>query len=365
MAAVIIVDEADVVSDGYSSAGGGYSSPGYSTDEGKRGAQPAAAGSGGSFYASGECTVAVCCCGCGRVVLARFTAILAILGAVLLIWAAVDGFITGTGVALLCLGTSATLRKLHYGSWRQVVPPPTTTASVSNEKGEPIAPTTVTPVVQGGGACAAWFHSTCGARHAAPALSTSRCAMDAALTVLATWCLLLVFIRGVCSHDFVGSTFPPACYPNWGGRVPRGCVRLAPGAKAVDAHGVPPASEGGTDGALAALSLDASTARALAKTFLMTMPVARVVRGGAGKVEGGDDGDMLHVTTLTAGWGFVDDLCAAFTCDAATGKTIVSAQFEQRFGSGDGGLSERRMRGLQQFLLAQEALLPPKSCTSA
>ena len=82
-------------------------------------------------------------------------------------------------------------------------------------------------------------------------------------------------------------------------------------------------------------------------------------------MEGGDDGDMLHVTTLTAGWGFVDDLCAAFTCDAATGKTIVSAQFEQRFGSGDGGLSERRMRGLQQFLLAQEALLPPKSCTSA
>ena len=360
-------DLGDLGSDGgYSSpgGGGGYSSPGYSTDEGRQAPNPPREGSSVAAppTGAGACTVGSLCC---RMPLHRYVLLLAFLGVLLMIWAAVDGFAVGVALGFFCLCLSGALYRLHYGSWQPATgAAATATATPTTPQGAettaPTAPGTGATAGGKGGKCAAAYHAQCAARHAAVGSgSGGRCAIDALLTFLSAWCLLLVMVRGACSWDFAGTTtFPTSCYPNFGGRVPRSCVRLAPGAKAVDAHNVPAAP--GTGGALAALPTDAGTARALVRQFLTALPVARVVReGGVG------DAEMLHVTTLTAGWGFVDDACAAFHCDALTGKTLVSAQLEQRMGSADGGLGERRMRSLQDFLVAQMALLPVKNCSSA
>ena len=120
-------DLGDLGSDGgYSSpgGGGGYSSPGYSTDEGRqapKGSSVAVPPTG-----AGACTVGSLCC---RMALHRYVLLLAFLGALLMMWAAVDGFALGVALGFSCLCLSGALYRLHYGSWQ----PATGVSPLGNE----------------------------------------------------------------------------------------------------------------------------------------------------------------------------------------------------------------------------------------
>lgn len=151
--------------------------------------------------------------------------------------------------------------------------------------------------------------------------------------------VVLCFVRAVSTPGppVASGSFPTECYQLWYGSVPSACVRVAVSATAKQLAGlVPNASM-----PLFARRLPAATIAAEARRFVASTFQASVVSSAEA---------TLHATAVTPLFGLVDDLFVHAACDASTGLASVSAQSEQRLGSGDGGVNAARVRALQAHL---------------
>ena len=114
-----------------------------------------------------------------------------------------------------------------------------------------------------------------------------------------------------------------------------------------------------------AARVSAAALTAAARRWAETVPQSATVAYGAG---------LTHTVALTGLFGFIDDLFTQVKCvsngtqgagngSAATSVAVLSAHFEQRLGSGDLGVNQKRMKDLRAFVLAQS--LPAADCAES
>ena len=108
-----------------------------------------------------------------------------------------------------------------------------------------------------------------------------------------------------------------------------------------------------------AARVPAAALTAAARRWAESVPQSLTDAHGAG---------LTHTVALTGLFGFIDDLFTQVKCVSdgnGTSVAVLSAHFEQRLGSGDFGVNQRRMLDLRAFVLAQSLSLPAGDCAEA